>query len=152
MAGNPPFRTERPDSEPICDERRLTCAVIGSKDTSTGTVQLVIDGGAPITLTLENGTATLVTQTLSVGSHTVVATYSGDANYAGTTASLSGGQTIVASAGTPGGGGGTGRLPSTGGEPFRGVETALLLVAGGVACLGVRRASIIAAAPSRRRR
>jgi hypothetical protein len=48
----------------------------------TGTVQFVIDGsnvGSPVTLS--NGTATFTTSSLSTGTHTVTADYSGDTNF-----------------------------------------------------------------------
>ena len=54
----------------------------------TGTVQFQIDGnnvGSPVTLS--GGTATYSTSMLGVGSHSVVAIYSGDSNFVGSTAS-----------------------------------------------------------------
>ncbi len=63
----------------------------------TGTVQFAIDGvnfGSPVTISSYNATS-LGTSTLSFGNHTVTATYSGDANFAGTSNTLNGGQTIV---------------------------------------------------------
>ena len=56
----------------------------------TGTVQFVIDGanaGGPVTISNSNGTATYTTSSLAGGSHSVVAIYSGDANFAGSTSS-----------------------------------------------------------------
>ncbi|MGA2620730.1 MAG: Ig-like domain-containing protein, partial [Thermoguttaceae bacterium] len=48
----------------------------------TGSVQFSIDGGSPITEPLgKNGAAQLPTSFTTAGSHTVVATYSGDGNY-----------------------------------------------------------------------
>jgi Beta-1,3-glucanase/Bacterial Ig-like domain (group 3) len=47
--------------------------------TPTGTVTFIIDGVAGAPIPLVNGKASLQTSTLSVGSHTIVATYSGDA-------------------------------------------------------------------------
>jgi hypothetical protein len=64
--------------------------------TPTGTVQFIVDGsnfGSPQPL-LSNGTATLTTNGLSAGVHTVMATYSGDANFNGSTGTLPGGQTV----------------------------------------------------------
>ncbi len=66
---------------------------IGS--TETGSVQFVIDGvnsGSPVSVS--SGTASLSISTLTAGNHTVTATYSGDSNYSGSSATLSGGQTV----------------------------------------------------------
>ena len=54
----------------------------------TGTVQFQIDGndvGSPVALS--GNTASYTTSTLSAGSHSVVAVYGGDGNYAGSTSS-----------------------------------------------------------------
>ena len=65
---------------------------------ATGTIQFMIDGtnfGTPVTIA--NGTAaSQSTTTLSVGNHPVTAIYPGDANYAATSGTLSGGQTVNA--------------------------------------------------------
>jgi len=65
--------------------------------TPTGTVQFAIDGtnfGSPATLS--SGMATSgSTSTLSIGNHTVTATYSGDSNFAGSSGTLTGGQTVA---------------------------------------------------------
>jgi hypothetical protein len=66
--------------------------------TPTGTVIFTIDGHAqsPVPLALVAGTdeAQFTTSTLTVGSHTVSASYSGDAKVSGSSGSL-GGQTVV---------------------------------------------------------
>src|SRR5205823_1398883 len=67
--------------------------------TPTGTVQFVIDGssaGSPVNVSTTGGvtTATFSTATLAVGTHTVSATYSGDANFSGSNGTLAGGQTV----------------------------------------------------------
>ncbi|MGW2005710.1 Ig-like domain-containing protein, partial [Streptomyces tubercidicus] len=49
--------------------------------TPTGTVTFVISGGPTLTAPLVGGTASVTTSSLSVGSHTVTATYSGDVNF-----------------------------------------------------------------------
>ncbi|MEW2436099.1 Ig-like domain-containing protein [Streptomyces caniferus] len=51
----------------------------------TGTVTFVIDGagGGTLTGTVTGGTASVTTSTLEPGTHNVTATYSGDANFAG---------------------------------------------------------------------
>ncbi len=72
----------------------------------TGTVQFQIDGsnvGDPVTIT--NGTASYTTSTLAVGNHSVVAVYSGDGNFAGST-SPTFEQTVLTTTLTWDGGGG----------------------------------------------
>ncbi len=70
-------------------------AVVPGSGTRTGTVQFVIDGsnfGSPVTLS--GGTATSgATASLSQGTHTVTATYSGDTNFS-TSASANFTQTV----------------------------------------------------------
>ena len=53
----------------------------------TGQITTTVDGAAGPTLTLNNGEATYSTTSLTVGSHTIAASYSGDANYSASTAS-----------------------------------------------------------------
>ena len=62
----------------------------GSGDAApTGTVQFEVDGSAVGTaVALANGMATSDSVTLTAGSHTIIAFYSGDATYAGATGSL----------------------------------------------------------------
>jgi S-adenosylmethionine/arginine decarboxylase-like enzyme len=67
--------------------------------TPTGTVQFLIDGsnaGGPLIVSNAGGetTASFSTATLTVGTHTVTASYSGDDNFAGSTGSLTGGQVV----------------------------------------------------------
>ena len=61
----------------------------------TGTVQFTANGSG-ITgctaVTLTSGTAQCATAGLAIGTNAIVATYSGDSNYNGTTGTLSGGQ------------------------------------------------------------
>ena len=74
----------------------FTAKVTGSGGIPTGTVQFQIDGtnfGSPISLT--NGSAsTAAISNLAVGNHSVTAAYSGDGNYAASTGTLCGGQTV----------------------------------------------------------
>ena len=67
-----------------------------SPSTASGTVQFKIDGsnfGSPVTLSGSSASSASTT-TLSVGSHTITAVYSGDSNYNTSTGTLSGGQTV----------------------------------------------------------
>src|SRR5205807_1697211 len=77
-------------------------AVISSQfpaaGTPTGTVQFLIDGsslGNPVSVgTDDDVTSASFTCSLSPGSHTVTAYYSGDSSFAGSSGSLPGGQTV----------------------------------------------------------
>src|SRR5262249_47940740 len=63
----------------------------------TGTVQLVVDGppsGTPVPLA-DGVASSTPTSTLPVGTHTVMASYSGDPNYRPSNGTLPGGQTIT---------------------------------------------------------
>ena len=53
----------------------------------SGQITTTVDGAAGPTLTLNNGEATYSTTSLPVGSHTITASYSGDANYSPSSAS-----------------------------------------------------------------
>ncbi len=55
----------------------------------TGTVSLVVDGGTATSLTLTSGVATYSFSSATSGTHVLVATYSGDANFGASTGSLS---------------------------------------------------------------
>jgi hypothetical protein len=64
----------------------------------TGTVQFAIDGvnfGSPVTMSSSSNPTSMGISTLSVGNHTVSATYSGDGNFTGSSNTLSGGQSVV---------------------------------------------------------
>ena len=54
----------------------------------TGNVQFTANGASLGTVSLANGTAQVSTSTLALGSVSIVATYSGDSNYTGSTATL----------------------------------------------------------------
>jgi prepilin-type N-terminal cleavage/methylation domain-containing protein len=63
----------------------------------TGSVQFTIDGGnfgTPVSLDVNGGATSNATTTLTVGSHVVMALYSGDSNYIGNSAALSGNQIV----------------------------------------------------------
>jgi hypothetical protein len=67
----------------------------------SGSVSFSIDGGAPITVPLANNggpvlTAPLTTSSLSIGSHSISATYNADLGFLGSSGSLSGGQVVNA--------------------------------------------------------
>ncbi len=76
----------------------FTATVTGSSP--TGTVQFYVDSALFDTESLVSGSATSIsTATLTAGTHTVTATYSGDTINSGSTGTLAGGQTVD-SAGT----------------------------------------------------
>jgi hypothetical protein len=69
--------------------------------TPTGTVTF-LDGGSPIgTATLSGGQATFSTSALAAGSHTITTSYGGDANFNGSTGSLTGNPQVVTGAALP---------------------------------------------------
>jgi hypothetical protein len=71
-------------------------AVLPGARTPTGTVQFTIDGGnfgSPVTLASGSATSD-ITPTLTEGTHTVTAVYSGNTNFHASTGTLTGGQTV----------------------------------------------------------
>jgi hypothetical protein len=76
----------------------LTATVVisgGGAGTPTGMVSYSIDGSAAGTVALSGGVAALTTSSLSVGSHTITASYDGDDNFTGSTGTLVPDQAIV---------------------------------------------------------
>lgn len=73
----------------------LTGVVAGSgKVAPTGNISLADNGALMATVALDkNGSATFNTNTLGVGKHSITLSYSGDANFAGTSAQLT--QTVI---------------------------------------------------------
>ncbi|HLZ00021.1 MAG TPA: Ig-like domain repeat protein [Candidatus Angelobacter sp.] len=70
-------------------------AVAPGTGTPTGTVTF-LDGGSPIgTGTLSGGVATFTTSALAAGNHTITTSYGGDANFNGSTGSLTGNPQVV---------------------------------------------------------
>ncbi|MGB9234660.1 MAG: Ig-like domain-containing protein, partial [Terriglobales bacterium] len=91
-----------------------------AQPTPTGTVQFNVDGsafGSPVTLA-SGSAASGSTSTLTAGTHTVAAAYSGDANYLPSTGTLSGGQVVNPASQTIT----CGALPAS--EPYNGSFTA----------------------------
>ena len=83
----------------------FTATVTGADGgTPTGEVSFYADGALLGTLSLDNGTATFTTSTLSVGQHAITAVYGGDSVYTGSTGGME--QTVNGDGGS--GGGGTG--------------------------------------------
>jgi large repetitive protein len=87
----------------VCGQTVTFMATVSSQDegagTPTGTVQFQIDGsnaGGPVSLGISGGvsTASFSTPLLAVGTHLVTASYSGNASFAGSSGSLSGGQAV----------------------------------------------------------
>jgi hypothetical protein len=84
-------------ANPVVVQRAVTftATVTSTIGTPNGTVQLYADGvqfGTP--LTLSAGSATLVTNTLMVGTHVITGTYSGALNYVASSGILPGGQVV----------------------------------------------------------
>ena len=84
----------------ICKEKVSFTAKVANvapgTGTPTGTVQFVIDGtnfGSPVTLTAGSATSG-TTSTLTPGTHTVTAIYSGDTTHNGSTGTLAGGEVV----------------------------------------------------------
>lgn len=74
----------------------FTATVTSTAGALTGTAQFKIDGtnsGSPVTLN-GSGVATLSTSTLTAGTHTIAADYSGDVNFATSSGTLAGGQLV----------------------------------------------------------
>ncbi|MCM3873251.1 MAG: Ig-like domain repeat protein [Pyrinomonadaceae bacterium] len=70
-------------------------ATVTSTGTPTGTVQFRIDGAnVGIPVSLSGGVATFSTQALAVGTHSVAADYSGDANFLAGSGTLASGQVV----------------------------------------------------------
>jgi uncharacterized delta-60 repeat protein len=69
--------------------------------TPKGSVEFRVDGGGPVTKPLSSP-ATFTTSALTAGTHTVTATYTGDANYATASATLADGQVVNAAPDAPG--------------------------------------------------
>src|SRR3989449_3828656 len=73
---------------PSTFSQQVTFTATVSLSTATRTIQFQVDGtdfGSPVALS--GGTATLVTSSLSVRTHSVTASYGGDSNFAGNTSS-----------------------------------------------------------------
>lgn len=78
----------------------FTATASSSVGTPTGSVIFTVDGVDRAPITLSSGSATLNLPSLPVGSHTVSAAYSGNANLEPSSASLPGGQTVARAATT----------------------------------------------------
>jgi len=75
----------------------FTATVTSTTGALTGTVQFQIDGlnsGVPVTLN-GSGVATLSTTTLTAGTHTIRADYSGDGNFSASNGTLAGNQLVT---------------------------------------------------------
>jgi hypothetical protein len=78
----------------------FTATVTGTGGTPSGTVQFVADQGTAQqtvigSATLSGGSASVQSSSLSVGNHTITANYNGDSNFASSTGTLPGEQTIL---------------------------------------------------------
>jgi len=95
--GSPPASTTTISSSlnPSLSGNPVTFTATVTGSSPTGTVQFMIDGtnaGSPVTLS--SGHATYSTSSLSTGTHTVIATYGGDAGNSGSTGTLSPSQVV----------------------------------------------------------
>jgi hypothetical protein len=77
------------DHNPSTYGQTVTFTATVSPSTATGTVQF-LDNGNPVgvPMTLSGGTATYSTGALSVGTHSITASYGGDTNFVGSTSSV----------------------------------------------------------------
>jgi len=67
-------------ANPSTFDNSVTFTASITPNTATGTVTFSIDGTPQTPVTVSSGTATLSTSSLSVGSHSITASYSGDTN------------------------------------------------------------------------
>ena len=78
----------------------MVSAVAPGSGTPTGTVTF-LDGGSPVgTGTLSGGVATFASSALAAGTHTLTTNYGGDANFNGSTGSLTGNPQVVNKSGS----------------------------------------------------
>ncbi len=105
----------------------FTATVTGADGgTPTGEVSFYADGALLGTLSLDNGTATFTTSTLSVGQHAITAVYGGDSVYTGSTGGME--QTVNGDGGSGGGGtGGDGSGQGSGSGSNQGGSTSTFL-------------------------
>jgi hypothetical protein len=81
----------------ITSSQSLTLKAFVTPAGATGDVQFT-DSGSPLSIvSLANGVATLIISTLSIGSHSLAATYMGDANFNPSTSSPAGGSPAIGS-------------------------------------------------------
>ncbi|WP_028045224.1 carboxypeptidase regulatory-like domain-containing protein [Cellulomonas sp. URHE0023] len=66
----------------------FTATVGSAGGVPAGSVAFAVDGGSAVSVPLVGGTAAFSTSALAAGAHTVVATFAGDATYAGSTAQV----------------------------------------------------------------
>jgi subtilase family serine protease len=82
----------------VSDTFTITVAASTGTATPTGTVTLTVDSNAPITETLQsNGTYVYTTSFSTAGSHTILATYTGDSTFATSNGSVSVNVAVVSS-------------------------------------------------------
>ncbi len=102
----------------------LTATVTGGVGTPTGVVTFTLDS-ATVTASLSDGVATYVTSTLSVGNHSLRATYGGDTTHSGSTS------TVTTQVVNPGGSG-TALDSTPNPSTYAGLVTLTATVTGGV--------------------
>jgi large repetitive protein len=80
--------TATPDRSRPGEPVSLTAEVTSTAGVPSGSVQFVVDGGAPADVTLVDGTASLPLPTLAAGEHDVAIMYSGDSQFVSSSATL----------------------------------------------------------------
>lgn len=70
------------DANPAVLDDPVTFTATVSSPIATGTIDFAVDGAVEVTVPVVDGTATFTPASLAIGDHDVVATYSGDADFA----------------------------------------------------------------------
>jgi subtilase family serine protease len=80
----------------VSDNFTITVTAASGSVTPTGTVNVIVDGGTPISETLSsNGTYVYTASFTAAGSHTIFASYAGNSTFAATPASEPGSVTVI---------------------------------------------------------
>lgn len=87
--------TSVPNPSTIGQAVTFTATVASASGTPTGAITLTMDATSLVLPLNGVGAATYLTTALSLGNHTVTAAYAGNANFNGSSATLSGGHTVT---------------------------------------------------------
>ena len=101
QAGTTTAVSSSANPSPVGQAVTFTATVTAASGTfdNGGTVQFAVDGTSIGSATLSGGKATIADSALSVGTHVITATYSGDTNFATSSGTLTGGE-VIGQAGT----------------------------------------------------